>query len=491
MAKPSYRALSREARGALASAINLDGLRATARAARVNTRTLERALRGERVSDTNAARLSRVAPKTRSAADFPTPRDKRAPRNRAPQHSWSLETIRAARDAQMKGDFTLPVRLAEACRTDDALFTAYHSRLAPQAAIATQLVPATGARGASVAAAAARHVHVAGSTLAGINGTLANHGIAIGHIERAANADGTIVEMRALEWPLESVRWDASREVLTARVLGGLPVDVIHGDGEWIVIRKFLDRPWTQDAAILAAAFVWAAHAEGLADWNSVTRAHGMAKLLGIPPEGFDLALADGTLSAQGQAMLDMLSGLVSGEGPVGIAPHGSEIKWQSNGSTAWQVFNELVGNREKAAARIYTGTDAQLGSVGGAPGVDIAALFGVKTTIVQGDFAAIEQALNTGLYEPWTAINYGDSRYSPRLHYEMPDIDSDAKRAEKRSARERLHATLREMREQKLELTQDTLNALAAELGVSPAPKLEATGSTGPTSVLAPTDQA
>ena len=43
--------------------------------------------------------------------------------------SWDLETIRLARDQQLLGDFQVPVRLAEAMRTDDALFTAYHARV--------------------------------------------------------------------------------------------------------------------------------------------------------------------------------------------------------------------------------------------------------------------------------------------------------------------------------------------------------------------------
>src|SRR5690606_29830256 len=50
-------------------------------------------------------------------------------------YSWTLARIRQARDHQQSGYFELPVRLAEAMRTDDALFTAYQARCATQSAI--------------------------------------------------------------------------------------------------------------------------------------------------------------------------------------------------------------------------------------------------------------------------------------------------------------------------------------------------------------------
>jgi hypothetical protein len=267
-------------------------------------------------------------------------------------------------------------------------------------------------------------------------------------------------------------------------------VDILHGDGQWLLFRKFADRPWTQEACVLPASFVWAAHAEGISDWNATTRAHGLAKVIGELPEG--VSLSDGsTLTPEAAAFLTMLQGLVSGDQGAGIRPAGSKMEWLANGSTAWQVFAELVSNREKAAARIYLGTDAMLGSVGGAPGVDIATLFGVASTKVQSDLAALETGPATGLFVPWTAVNFGDSRYAPRLEYQMPDPDETAKRDERRAGFVRLLETVRSMRAERLEVTQATIANLADLFGVSPVPVLASIETQTSSLVLAPTDVA
>lgn len=484
------RPVHRDTRATLAELAKSRGLRALAREAGVSDGTIARAIRGGACSDRTIAKLARIAPKVRNADEFRPVRPAPLPPARTqPRASWTIEAIRAARDQQMRANFAIPVRLAEAISTDDALFVARQNRVAPQYAVESRLVPASGQRGAAVAARAASGVHMARSVLAGIHRTLADHGIAIGRVAWDPADDGTRVDARLAEWPLEFVRLDQTRDQLVTRTRSGPEVDIVHGDGEWIVFRRGAERPWIYNACLLPAALCWAAHAEGIADWNATTRAHGLAKVLGELPDGVALRGKDGALSEEASALLDMLVGLTSGDLAAGVVPAATKATWLSSGSTAWQVFSELVGNREKAAARIYTGTDAALGSVGGAPGVDIASLFGVATTIIQGDFEAIEQALNSGLLAPWAAVNFGDSRYAPRFAYQLPDPDSEAKHVETRAARERLHATLAEMREQKLEVTQAVVDALAAELGLSPAPRLSDVEVQTSSLVLAPTD--
>jgi hypothetical protein len=463
-------------------------LRATARTAGVN-------FNARRLSATNARRLnetpkrdvgeaiqlvSRIVDKTRKAKEFA----KNLPRLSAPikvqgPFSWSLEAIRSARDHQMRGDFALPVRLAEAMRTDDALFVAYHNRIAPQSAVQTKLVAHDSTRGVRIAAKAAASVQIARSVLEGISGTLANHGIAIGYIEQEANDDGTCVDFKLTEWPLEHVKWDPSREVLWTRTKDSSREIITHGDGQWVIFRKFSVLPWTQEACVLPGAFIWAAHANGIKDWALASTSHGQAKIVGKLPEGLSLQDSENALTPEAQGFLNLLQDLISGEGGAGIAPFGADVQFLANGSTAWQVFSELILNREKAAARVYLGTDAMMGAGGGAPGVDISALFGVATTKIQGDFAAIEQALWTGVYQPWTAINEGDSRYAPRLVYQLPDPDAAAKSAEKAAKRDRLFGALDRMRALNLDITQADVDALAAEYGVSPAPRLGATPAT------------
>jgi hypothetical protein len=460
----------------LHEAVASRGLRTIARDSGVHHTTIKRALSGAHVNVDALVRLSRIAPKVRTADEFSGALKSAvsAPVRNQSGCSWTLESIRSARDCQMNGDFQLPVRLAEALRTDDALYTAYHNRIAPLNCLASALDTCGGARGEAVRRRALASAFVSRSVLAGIDGTLANHGVAIGYIEQEVNDDGTQVDFRLTEWPLEFVRYDQSRDVLTTKVRnGGAPVDIVHGNGRWIIFRKFNVRPWNQEAALLPASFVWAAHAEGLGDWAGASRSHGLAKVMGELPEGYALADKDGNLTDQARAYLQVLGDLMNGNAAAGIRPFGAKSDFLANGSTAWQVFAELILDRKKAAAAIYQGTDATLGAAGGAPGVDIATLFGVATTKVQGDITAIEDALYSGFYVPWTAINCGDSRYAPRMKYQIPDPDAAAKAEENAGNRKRLHETIAVMKEQGFRLTQDDVNALAAEHGVHPAPVL------------------
>lgn len=437
----------------------------------------------ERATGVGRNRLAKIVDRTRKAAEFQRGKAVEAPLRRTGPYSWGLEAIRRARDAQLRGDFAEAVRLAEAMRTDDALYVAYHNRIAPQSSVQTRLVPrGADARSEGAQRRAAASVFVDRGVLGSIDGTLANHGVAIGYIERETNAEGTRVDMALTEWPLEHVRWNLSTEQLETTVKGGgMRVPIVHGDGYWIVFRKFEVLPWTQEAAVLPGALIWAAHAFGISDWAAASKSHGQAKVVGTLPQGVSLQGVDESgqpvLTPEADAFLAMLQDVVSGETGAAISPFGSVVNFLANGSTAWQVFSELIQNREKAAARVYLGTDAILGSVGGAPGVDIASLFAVASTKLQGDFDAIEQGLNTGLYQPWAAINLGDSRYAPRFEYQLPDPDAAGKSKENSDKRTRLFDALDRMRALNLDFTQDDVTALALELGITVPPRLGSSG--------------
>ncbi len=434
--------------------------------------------------------LARIKDKIRTAEEFKDLPEYRAPRNQAPRVCWTLEQIIGARDAQLRGDFKQAVALAKAMGSDDAIFTARRNRSAPQMALGTRLVPAPGARGERVAAKAARSVHVSRKTTHTIAVTLADHGLAIGYNDHEPSEDGTRIDYRLKHWPLEHVKWNPHLRTLETRVeQGGAVVPIVHGDGRWTVFSAYEEDPWAQDAAVLPGAFVWGIHANGLTDWASSSLSHGLAKIVGQLPGGVALLNADGTLTAEAQAYLSMLQAIASGGSAAGLAPPGSETDFLANSSTAWQVFSELITSREKAAARIYLGTDAILGSVGGAPGIDIAALFAMATTILQGDLEVLESGLRTGVYEPWAAANEGDSSHAPTLRYNQPDPDAKAKSEENAGKRKRLADTIRDMKDTGMLVDQSTVDKLAAEMGVDPAPTL-ASGDTKAVPIpLAPTD--
>lgn len=416
--------------------------------------------------------------RTRKAEEFKglSARAVDPPRLEQGPYAWSLELIRAARDEQLAGCFKRPVRLAEAIRTDDALFVAYHARLAPLSSLATRLDAGSGTRGEVACRRATEHVIVPRTTIVGLAGTLANHGIAIGCNRQEVSDDGTRVTFRHEEWPLEHVRWNSSTGELQTATRGGLTETIVHGDGFWTVYRKFGVKPWTQDACLLPAALIWAAHANAIKSWSWTSDSHAIAnKLMGELPPGVAMQKADGTLTAEASAFLNMMSAIASGQSPAGIRPSGAKTDFMSNTSTAAQVFETLVQSREKAAARVYTGTDAILGSVGGAPGVDISQLFGVTTTIVQGDAEAIEMGLWTGVYQPWAAVNDGDSRHAPTFRFELPDPDAEQESKQNADRQLRLATQIKTERDAGCVVTQERVNALAKEYGVRSVPIISA----------------
>lgn len=434
----------------------------------------------------------RAMSRTRTADEFKAaPPPVLAPIRQQASFSWELEAIRAARDEQLRGQFKTPVALADMLRTDDALFNAWRNRIAPLDAIKSHIEPADETtRSQACAKKASESISISRTVMKGIVSTLVDHGIAIGLVVQTPNDDGTRVDMTLFEWPLEHVYWDNSRSTIMTRVRDAMPVEIVHGDGQWIVFRKFRDRPWAKDACLLPAAFIWAAHAGAISDWAGATASHGSPKLLGeMPPSVAIQGDKAGTLSAEAQGYLDSLTNLATGASPAGLRPNGAKSELLFNGSSAWQVFHELVTNREKAATRVYLGTDATLGSVGGAPGVDISELFKVATTILQGDFDALEEGLASGLFEPWAAINFGDSRYAPALEYDLPDTDA-ARLAEEESAKlEKLTNAIKSLRDQQLTVDQNVVDTLAAKFGVSPAPKLASLEAAKVPLTLAPTD--
>lgn len=464
-------------------------------------------------------RTSKRATKIRQGDEFSPARLARevgAPRDSTSAvYSWSLEEIFNARNAQMRGDFRLAVRAAESMRTDDALFVAYSNRLDPLACVGVEIVPASD-KGKAVSVAAEAEalfgqdgIGIAPGALADVEGCLVNHGVAFGVVTMTPREDGSRIDSRMSYWPIEHVRWDSNRRCFLTRVDGAtvtaaeyasvdgaavfstLDVPIVHGDGRWIVFSAHEHEPFKQTAALLPALIVWARHAFGSRDWTKGSVAHGAAKVVGEMPAGVALQSGKGELTAEAAAFLTLLRAIATGDAPVGIRPAGAKTEFLTNTSTAWQVWAELVSNAEKAAARIYLGTDGTLGSQGGAPGVDVTALFGVALTKVKGDAETIERALLTGLIEPWCAVNFGDSTLAPSRRYMLPDADEEAWRAAEGTRRQAFYADVAAAKAGGFVVNQDFVDAVARVHDVTAPTLPEETDAKAPTIALAPTDLA
>ncbi len=411
--------------------------------------------------------------------------------------SWTLDNIFAARDAQMRGQFYLPARMAEAMRTDDALAVALENRLAPQRCIKVEIVPAAGARGAGIAKEAEAlfgqsGVGISADTMASIHACLTNHDVAFGVCVATPREDGSRVDVELHAWPIEHVRWDSLYRCFMTRVdpqtvapgdttnlptdptvslfsgaplLAGAEVPIVHGDGRWVVFQRFEVDPF-KHAAILSASSVWARHAYAVRDWAKSSVAHGNAKMIGKLPEGQPLQDSEGN-TPEAAAMIAAMRSLITGDAAVAVIPAGATTEFVTNTSSAWQVFSELVLNAEKAAARIYLGTDGTLGTQGGAPGIDIQSLFGVATTKVQGDLACLQRAIDTGVIQPWAAMNFGDSSLAPSRTYCVPDPDEESIKKSLGDRTAAFSAALKGRVEAHVPLTQADIDGLAADFGV------------------------
>lgn len=418
----------------------------------------------------------------------------RQPSGRYPTGSWTLANIFAARDAQMQGNFERAVRLAEGMRTFPALYVARVNRLEAQKSISSKIEPAgTTGRARAIANEAEalygpRGIGVTAATLADIEGYLVDHGIAIGLNTPVIRADASRVDLVHTCWPLEFVKWDSFKRRLVTRIDGGAEVPIVHGDGRWVVYAKHDDMPWRQDAAVLPGSLVWAYGAHAKRDMAKASVSHGNAKVIGELPAGVSLQTADGTMTDEATAFLEMLRAVANDDTPFGIAPPGSKLNYIVNTSQAWQIWKELTGDASKDAARIYLGTDGVLGSQGGAPGVDVNALFGVARTRVEGGLHCIENGFYTGVLIPWTLLNFGDAAPAPRLVYQIPDADADASVDALAKRRKAFYEDIALMRAQGFEITQAVVDALAERYQID-APTLAALEAKAPSVALAPTD--
>lgn len=444
------------------------------------------------------ARPSKKASTVKKAESFPLARlaaIAAQPRTaRSPVGAWTLANIVSARDAQMNGQFERAVRIAEAMRTDHALHVARKNRLEAQKGINVEVEPAKDTGAARKVSDEAEVLYgedgigFSAGTAADIEGCLVDHGLAIGMNTYVPREDGSRVDLLHTFWPLEHVRRDHEGR-LVARLHDWSEVPIVHGDGRWVVYAKHDDYPERQDAAVLSASLVWARHAFAERDWAKGSVAHGNPKVIGMLPAGMALQDSEsGALTDEAAAMIELLRSIAQDDVPIGIKPAGAEIEYLVNTSQAWQVWKELVSNAEKAAARIYLGTDGILGSQGGAPGVDVDALFGVARTYIEGDLRCIERAFYSGVLVPWTAINFGDSSLAPHRTYQIPDVDGDAEVDARAKRNEALLAHIERLRAGGFVVTQDTIGALAEEYRVTAPRLVEVEESGEPVPPAAPT---
>jgi hypothetical protein len=420
---------------------------------------------------------SKRAKAVRASTDFDLARlttALRPPKEALGVWAWTLEKIRAARDAQMRGDFREAVALGHAMRTDPAILTAQLNRLAPARGLPVRLSPprdnARARRQLDEAEAlfGARGIAIRRDTITSLNACLADHELAIGINDWTPRPDGSRVDIEHRYWPLEHVRWDPVEQVLKTRLADGSETVITHGDGTWVVYSSFAHEPW-KHGAILPGALVWAARAYGVRDLSKGTSRHADAKVVGTLPQGVPMQDETGALTREATEMLELTKVIASADTPFGLKPFGAAVDYLVNTSQAWQVYSEVIKLGDRDAAKIYLGQDGSVSDSGGNY-IKSKFLFGVRNDIVEGELkGAFEPAIKTGIIDPWAAVNFGDSESAPVREWQMPDADQDARLESLALRVDAFNKAITELRGNGFVVDQALVVTLAADFDVPP----------------------
>jgi hypothetical protein len=395
--------------------------------------------------------------------------------------SWTLESILAARDAQALGRFGATAQLGRQILTDAAIFKAALNRLAPHMGLPRDVCGPPGvemkgtAESILLEAQATFPVRTSSalpsSVLSDVFYDLAIHELAVCQIQWEVRSDGSRWDPFVTYFDISAVDWDEHKKKLFAETEDGR-VEIVHGDGRWIVFQRSADRPWSK-AALLPLSLLWADRQFGVRDRSQNAESHGDDKWLGTLPEGVAID------SDEGQAMLEQLVLLYEKRRAM-IAPFGAVVKRDEAMGQNWQIFKELIEADGRDAAGILVGQDGTTQNAGGNY-IKSWMLYGVRNDIVESDIGTVGSCISTGLLRPWSLINFGKW---DRLSFEwtMPDADEDARRESIATRYDRMNKILKESRENGVVVDQAYVNRIASELGLKP-PTLAPTPAQAPTS--------
>jgi hypothetical protein len=377
-------------------------------------------------------------------------------------YAWDLEQVRAARDAQMLGDFRLSAELAEAAKTDASVFSALLNRLAPHKGLPIRFA---GSRRRIVAEA--ERIRPLALPRSAINDAFEREvmiGVGIAQIHwTQLEQDGRVARLvpTLVPWPMRSAYVERHTGDLKAITDMGA-VDVVHGDGKWVVFKQHSQEPWQWGAA-KAIALSWVDRAFGIRDRSQNAETHGMAKILAELPADVELDSPDGLAV---QELVETLRYSRSG----GVFPSGTVLQLLESTGQGWQIFRELIRGDDSDIARVLLGQDGTVKNEGGNY-IKATQLFGVRNDLVEGDLSGAADALNTGFWRPWSMLNFGIED-AVTMSWEFPDPDQDARRSSLAEHTRSYNEAIGAYRGNGFIVDQQFADALAAEFGVM-APSL------------------
>lgn len=389
--------------------------------------------------------------------------------------AWDIDSIRTAREAQMAGYLNVAAHLGRDMKTDPSIYACLLNRIAPALGLPQSMLAPDGTGHAFRSGGLAERVRAEAESTFGPYGTalpnevvadiiesLAIHGLWVGQNIWTPRADGTRIDVRLETFPMQFVRWYPTKRRLLAQTTDGV-VTVEPGDGKWVVIQRRDFLPW-QSGSLIPLALVWPDRAFGVRDRSKNAESHGEVKWIGTPAEGTPVESPEGDQFAKDlQSLYRARSGMVK--------PYGFEVQKEEAMSQAWQIFRELIKGDDSDIARILLGQDGTVSNSGGNY-IKSDVLFGVRNDIVETDLAVTERGARGHTLRPWAAINFGNVDVTPCKHWELPDLNEEAKRDSLAKRTKEFNAILAGYRSNGFVIDQPFVDYLAKEFDVT-APKL------------------
>ncbi len=263
-------------------------------------------------------------------------------------------------------------------------------------------------------------------------------------------------------WPTWAVNYYPSRRTFVALTDSG-PVDIISGDGKFTLVADSEEPHY--DGAIRALGLEVLAGVLGDQSLSSYVDRYGNPKLWATMPENV------ATRSPAGLDFFDAL-GTIQGPNGYGALPFGSKLDWAQLSASQSTMFKDLDEKITRRCVSILLGTDGTVSS--GTGGVYLSPTYeGVARTNVARTLAACTRAVNLGHVAPFLTMNYAatiaETRgwVEPVLSIPLPDPNADARRkAYAERSKERTDILAAE-RAAGLDVTQERVDQLSAELGL------------------------
>lgn len=386
---------------------------------------------------------------------------------------WTIDRIRNAISLHDQGLFLESSMLAVTLTRFGPVFTALSQAIAPVLALPRHVTGGT--RGLSRLLAAEVEAQLAPRagllpspyfppTLWGssaIDVRMMGFGV-LQHVYGDPDPQYDVRPLYTRRWPTWATTYYPSRRTFLSLTDSG-PVDIVSGDGKFTLLADD-DEPHHQGAVRALGLEVLAGVLADQALASYVSR-YGNPKLWGTMPEGVAVD------SDEGRACFEAM-GTIRGPDGFGLFPHGTEIDWaqlSASQATMFKDANEKVTTR---SAGILLGSDGTITS--GTGGVYQSPSFmGVRADIIRRLIACVVRGINAGHVAPYLAINYvaaiAETRcwVEPVLSIPLPDPDADTRQkslAERTKAR---HELIVAERSAGLEVTQDRVDQLSAELGL------------------------